>query len=136
MDSLTRGDVALVIDALDEARGKVREAAFHDFLSDLTGAGKGATKPVIILLGRAGVAETAWLVLESAGTRVGLFTIDYFSKDKAEQYVRLHARDAFSKHPDKSSQMLPLIFDRVTEAARSPEEGGVDEARLPLGYAP
>ncbi len=81
------GATTLLIDALDEARLRVTQAAFEDFLGDVALASSGRSLPVI-LLGRVGIVEEARKYLEDhCGLRVPVFDIELFDLGQAEDFV-------------------------------------------------
>lgn len=81
------GTTTLLIDALDEARLRVTQASFEDFLSDVAQIAGGRPLPVI-LLGRAGIVEEARKYLdEHCGLPAPVFDIELFNLDQAERFV-------------------------------------------------
>lgn len=142
---LKSGGLCVVIDALDEARVKVNEAAFLDFLSDLAQLATVGTGVKFVLLGRTQTAETAWLALQDGGVNVALYTISPFTDEQVNRYLELRidsldsnagrrirehrvpfveARDLLLKH-------LRIAIDGTTNGDQmSPE------AREFIGYAP
>ncbi|HBX9316623.1 TPA: hypothetical protein MIJ80_29405, partial [Klebsiella pneumoniae] len=56
------GSVGLIIDSLDEARLRVTQDSFEDFLLDVSKVSKRNKNPIIIF-GRVGIIEEAWLIL-------------------------------------------------------------------------
>jgi hypothetical protein len=140
---LQAGRLFLVIDALDEARMKVNEAAFFAFLGDIAHLAKQSKGTSFVLLGRTQICETAWLVLEEAQVQVGLYVIEPFTLDQAERYIDVRAK-AFSEkasanvdaHYSTFKEARDLILDRLGQALTS--QGRVENGltRQVLGYAP
>lgn len=87
LDEWRAGRVTLVIDALDEARLRVTQSAFEDFLRDVVSVAKSGTLP-LVLLGRVGIVDECWLQLNALdGLSCPIFDIQFFSRDKAIQFV-------------------------------------------------
>lgn len=100
LDEWKAGRVALVIDALDEARLRVTQSAFEDFLRDVVSVAKSGALPVV-LLGRVGIVDECWVQLNvNEGLNCPIFDIQFFSRDLAIEFVlaALH-RLARTSHP-------------------------------------
>lgn len=83
----TGGQVAILIDALDEARLRVTQSGFEAFLADVAAVSKMGKYPVIIL-GRVGIIEEAWAILnELQGLDAPIFDIELFQQDEAQRFV-------------------------------------------------
>ncbi|MCI0151488.1 hypothetical protein KNO81_37160 [Paraburkholderia sediminicola] len=81
------GTTTLLIDALDEARLRVTQASFEDFLSDVAQIARGRSLPVI-LLGRVGIVEEARKYLDDhCGLPSPVFDIELFDLDQAQAFV-------------------------------------------------
>lgn len=77
----------LLIDALDEARLRVTQASFEDFLSDVARISHGRSLPVI-LLGRTGIVEEARKYLaDNCSISSPVFDIELFDLDQAKTFV-------------------------------------------------
>ena len=70
------GESTLLVDALDEARLRVTQSSFEDFLADVANVA-GTRNVPIVLLGRVGIVEEAWSILNerSPSDRGGTSTI-------------------------------------------------------------
>lgn len=81
LDEWKAGRVTLVIDALDEARLRVTQSAFEDFLHDVVSVAKSGVLP-LVLLGRVGIVDECWVQL-SVNDRLNcpIFDIQFFSRD-------------------------------------------------------
>jgi hypothetical protein len=143
MGQLASGKLFLVIDALDEARLKVSEPSFYDFLSDIAGAAKSAPGVAFVLLGRTQIAEYSWLVLTDLGISTALCTIDFFDEQQRKTYLdrRLARRPEtaayVAAHRAEFAQARDLLFSQLGEAIDP--SGGEKETRDAaafLGYAP
>lgn len=90
------GTTAVVIDALDEARLRVTQAGFEDFLADVAKVAEMGKFP-IILLGRVGIIEEAWLILnEGSSVSPPILDISFFDPDQAKLFVMARL-DALAK---------------------------------------
>ena len=93
----------LVIDALDEARLRVTQSSFEDFLADVAEVSNKRNVP-IVLLGRVGIVEEAWTILnERFQSNPPIFDIELFHADRAKQFV-LSSLNRLSKLIDPSSK--------------------------------
>ena len=88
LSAWTTGQAAVLIDALDEARMRVTQSGFEAFLSDVaTVAGMG--KYPVVLLGRVGIIEEAWTILnELHSLKPPIFDIELFEPEEAKRFVR------------------------------------------------
>jgi hypothetical protein len=86
LSDIRSGNLFVVIDALDEARLKVNETAFLDFLSNLANLTVGGAGVGFILFGRTQIAETAlaWLDLINPKPTTAHYTIDFFDRPRAD----------------------------------------------------
>jgi hypothetical protein len=85
----------ILIDALDEARLRVTQSSFEDFLNDVAGLAVKRTLPTVFF-GRVGIVEEAWLVLSEIGLNCPVFDIDFFDTQRANQFV-MAAMDRLTK---------------------------------------
>ena len=72
----------ILIDALDEARLRVTQNSFVDFLNDVENLARGRSVPAV-LFGRVGVIEEAWLILYENGLDCPILDIDFFDEARA-----------------------------------------------------
>lgn len=81
------GQSTLLVDALDEARLRVTQSSFEDFLADV--ANVAGTRGVpIVLLGRVSIVEEAWAILnDKSGLNPPIFDIELFQPARAETFV-------------------------------------------------
>lgn len=138
------GELFFVIDALDEARVKVTESAFLDFLQDIADLGGQCAGVGFILLGRTQIAETAWLALEDT-VPTSILTIQPFSRGQAETYIERRIRTlstAAAESMDQNRQPFQAARDTLLDSL-SKAVMGVDaseasrvEAEAFIGYAP
>lgn len=86
-DAWLRGDTTLLVDALDEARLRVTQTSFEDFLVDVANVAKDRSIP-IVLLGRVGIVEEAWTILnDRSDLKSPIFDIGLFDTDRAKDFV-------------------------------------------------
>ena len=77
---------AVLIDALDEARLRVTQKSFQDFLKDVETLSAGRSLPTV-LFGRVGIIEEAWLILSESGLNAPIFDIDFFNQQQAVKFI-------------------------------------------------
>jgi len=81
------GSSTLLVDALDEARLRVTQTSFEDFLADVANVAAARGVPVV-LLGRVGIVEEAWAILnEKSGLNPPIFDIELFHPSRAKAFV-------------------------------------------------
>lgn len=138
----------LLIDALDEARLRVTQASFEDFLRDVAQIARGRSLPVI-LLGRIGIVEEAKKYLdEQCGLSSPIFDIELFDIDQAQAFVwsalgRLaklnlassshlaypHLASAMQQHANVYRSAIKEFVEHLAEATSK-------DGRQFVGYAP
>lgn len=140
LDEWKAGRVTLVIDALDEARLRVTQSAFEDFLRDVVSVAKSGALP-LVLLGRVGIVDECWMQLNiNDGLNCPIFDIQFFDRDSAINFVlsALHrlARTShqqltgpLSTHESKYRQAATDIVDRLIAASST-------DGNHFAGYAP
>jgi len=139
------GATAVVIDALDEARLRVTQAGFEDFLADVAKVAEMGKFP-IILLGRVGIIEEAWLILnEGSKMSPPILDISFFDPDQAKLFVmaRLdalgrsevanaeyaHLKNALVNHRQVYQDAVIQVIQGISELSQA------DADRF-VGYAP
>jgi len=127
-DAWKAGEVTLVIDALDEARLRVTQSAFEDFLRDVVSVSKSRALP-LVLLGRVGIVDECWMQLNvNDGLNCPIFDIQFFSRDNAIEFVMaaLHrlARTSHQQltgplntHKSEYRRAVTGIVDRLVTAS-------------------
>lgn len=78
--------LTVLIDALDEARLRVTQSSFDDFLDDVSTLATKRTMPIVIF-GRVGIIDEAWLVLADKGINCPIFDIGFFDVESAQRFV-------------------------------------------------
>jgi hypothetical protein len=87
LDAWKAGKVAVIVDALDEARLRVTQSGFEAFLTDIANAASIGKFPIVVL-GRIGIVEEAWTILnELIGINPPIFDIELFNETQANQFV-------------------------------------------------
>lgn len=135
-----RNEMAVLIDALDEARLRVTQSSFDDFLSDVRTLASGRKFPTV-LFGRVGIVEEAWFILGELGLECPIFDIEFFDSVRAKSFVlaamnRLAQKVgqewlkvALSTHKENYVQAISNFVDGLEKTA------GPDGAHF-AGYAP
>ena len=138
LSSWTAGRLGLIIDALDEARMRVTEASFLDFLSEVVRlAPTDDTRPPIVLLGRTGAIDDARLGLEASGLRdeqIGVMEIGFYGREESERFAEsvlrtIHRRRDRGIPGDVERRAIELILEKLRN------ETGAEGQRF-AGYAP
>lgn len=142
--SVVDGEFFFVIDALDEARMKVTESAFLDFLQDIAELAQHCTGIGFVLLGRTQIAETAWLALVDI-VPTSILTIQPFSREQAETYIERRIRtlnneaaDSMDDNPQPFQAARDTLLDGLSKAVMGTEttESAKIQSREFIGYAP
>lgn len=138
----------LLVDALDEARLRVTQSSFEDFLADV--AIVAGTRGVpIVLLGRVGIVEEAWSILnDKLGLNPPIFDIELFQSARAKTFVQAaigrlakavdsttnkrtypHLEGALAAHKSVYEGAAASLVDHLTAETRA-------DGRQFAGYAP
>lgn len=135
-----KNQTTVLIDALDEARLRVTQNSFEDFLCDVKGLSVTRTLPTI-LFGRVGIIEEAWSILAENGLNCPIFDIDFFDSIRAERFViavleRLategryrHLATSLSAHRSVYKNVAKTFIERLSQISLS-------EGNRFAGYAP
>ena len=130
----------VLIDALDEARLRVTQNSFEDFLRDVAEQSHTRSLPTV-LFGRVGIVEEAWYILSEQGTNCPVFDIDFFDQQQALDFV-MATLDRFSentRHPGLSTR-LAVHRDAYRGAANNLvigiSEAAASDGNRFSGYAP
>ncbi|PXF33055.1 hypothetical protein WH50_00530 [Pokkaliibacter plantistimulans] len=111
-DKWAGGNLSLVIDALDEARLRVTQSSFEDFLSDLFYVSQSGNRP-IVLLGRVGIIDETWLIIkERFGISLPIFDIEFFNQDEAVDFLNKSLEKL-----SKNSSIYPHLSNSLTSHA-------------------
>ena len=138
LSSWTEGELALIIDALDEARKRVTDASFLDFLSEVVRlATTIAGRPRIVLFGRTGAIDDAKFWLEASGLRdeqIGVMEIGFYPPEKSEEFAAsvlraLRERRNGTVPGEVEQRAIRLILEQLRK------QTGAEGPRF-AGYAP
>lgn len=124
------GQIALLIDGLDEARLRVTQEAFSAFLLDIADIAQKSTMPLVVF-GRTGAVQDAWIVLEDTGVSLAILEIGYYGPDEAVEFAiaRVRAATPHSAHETVQREAVSLLLSKLREQTQS------DGDRF-SGYAP
>lgn len=129
-ESFKCGKTAIIIDGLDEARMRVTQESMTAFMKDLVDLASDNRIP-IILLGRTGAVDAAWILLDDAGVQAPVLQIDYYDRKKAEEFVKTriqHTRgEQHRREPD--GRAVKLMLASLEDLM--PKDGGTFS-----GYSP
>ena len=108
------GEVSLVVDGLDEARMRVYQDSFAAFMRDLVDLTTPDVKPVV-LFGRTGAVQEAWLWLSEHGVEAPVLEIGYYGIDKAAKFARIQAKDRRQEEEEREpdGRAIDLILERL-----------------------
>ena len=107
---MSKGLQFIIIDALDEGRIKVNENSFSRLLENISRLAKDTEGICFVLLGRTQIAELVWLSLTDQDINASILTIDPFSREQANEYIRKRAK---SKWTSPYDECRDLIFQRL-----------------------
>lgn len=136
----TDNSTCILIDALDEARLRVTQSSFHDFIEDIFNASENRNVPTL-LFGRVGIIEDVWLILHDFGLSAPIVDIQHFNKEQSVRFV-MSSLSRLSRLPKHSTLqgLLQSNEPAFRDVARDFAEGlesssGPDGAKF-AGYAP
>lgn len=120
----------VLIDGLDEARLRVTQEAFEAFLGDVAAISAKRELPVI-LLGRTGAVQDAWLMLSQEGIGCAVFEIGFYPPEDAKLFAerRLRALRQDTTHVAAERRAIVLVLEKLKTLTSS------DGERF-AGYAP
>lgn len=129
------GNVGVMIDGLDEALLKTSTEGLTAFLKDILEVARERSTPIVIS-GRTGSINEAWLIIADNGYTAPVLQIQYFDNVRAEELARAELKRILSKESDKKRPMttaderaVRLLLDKL-RTATSADKG------LFAGYAP
>ncbi len=133
------GKVGVVIDALDEAKLRVTSESYAAFIEDVARLSKASSSP-LILFGREGAIEEAWLALDGEGISPPIYEIKRFDRAKAIQFVMARL-DRVEGDAQKYIQQFRIAFQTkigeiIDQLAESTEDGRKVGSLEFAGYAP
>ena len=124
-----QGDASLVIDGLDEARMRVTQDAFAAFIRDVVQLSAPDRKP-IVLLGRTGAVEEAWLWFGEFGIEPVVLEIGYYSEEQALKFATMQAKEIRKGHEHEPDARAIALF------LRHLKDQTLADGRTFVGYSP
>lgn len=123
------GKTSLLIDGLDEARLKVTQEGFEAFLEDIASLAPSSAQP-IVLFGRTGAIQDAWLTLTEK-IKVTVLEIGYYNSDLALKFIttRVELQTPYSQHSTIQKKALGKILGKLRADT-------TDDGDRFAGYAP
>jgi hypothetical protein len=140
LDAWQANQSTLLIDALDEARLRVTQSSFEDFLKDAETLARGRNLPAVFF-GRVGIVDEAWLLLADAGLSCPIFDIDFFDRERSERFI-MAALDRLSGEQKYRALATSLRWHRAAyKIATANFDTGLEKASASdgtrfSGYAP
>jgi hypothetical protein len=121
---------AILIDGLDEARLRVTQEAFQVFLEDLAELSKGRSAP-IVLFGRTGAVQEAWLILSDKQVETAVLEIGYYGPEASVDFAqaRLSSIEPEARHKEPMRRALELLLAKLRQQTE-------DDGDRFAGYAP
>lgn len=115
-ESFKCGKTAVIIDGLDEARMRVTQESMTAFMKDLVALASDNRNP-IILLGRTGAVDEAWILLDDEDVQAPVLQIDYYSRAQAEEFVKTQIKHTRGKkhRREPDGRAVRLMLDRLAE---------------------
>ena len=124
-----QGSASLVIDGLDEARMRVTQDAFAASIRDVVQLSAPDRKP-IVLLGRTGAVEEAWLWFSEFGIEPVVLEIGYYSDAQALKFTTMQAKQIRKGHEHEPDARAIDLF------LRHLKEQTLADGRTFVGYSP
>ncbi|HEY1750345.1 MAG TPA: hypothetical protein VGG29_03730 [Caulobacteraceae bacterium] len=137
LENLEAGNASLIIDALDEARIRVTDATFADFLKSVADTAKNSTRASIIILGRRRIIEDAWLHFAEYSCGVDVFEVLYFDKTRSVSFLDNYVSRYLEEHPERLRNYHSAYIsarDAIITAIEAVIPGSESESFI--GYAP
>ena len=129
----SQGDLAVVVDALDEARLKVNQLSFDDFIEAVARMAQRSTSSApIVIFGRTKIIHDAMetLALSDSECTVSLLTIGRFEAEDAVKLVLASAEETSKRQMTEAYRKLAEeIIRRLADATKA-------ESNAFVGYAP
>lgn len=148
VDAFHKGDLPIIIDALDEGRLLSSEKGFFSFLETsaetILESRDVRNRPKLILLGRPDAVGYAALAFADDEITVSVLDVGYFDQSGARQLIHAYATQAASPdstyfvHSEPVERYIAAYFDKI-EDALGIERGHLWESetgRSFAGYAP
>lgn len=116
LSAWTGRTLGLAIDALDEARLRVTQQSFDDFLKDVVTVSRQNTIP-IVLFGRTGMVDECWLWFQENGLDAAIFDIELFDEQRAIRFVESNLKRRAKEMPQDTTDLAEHIV-RFSEPYR------------------
>lgn len=129
------GEVGVMIDGLDEALLKTSSEGLIDFLRDVLEMAGEQTKPIVIS-GRTGSINEAWLILTDHGFTAPVVQIEYFDEARAEQLASGALRRILSGQSASSRPMTTADNEAIRLLLKKLRDATAADSNLFSGYAP
>jgi hypothetical protein len=141
LDEWRKSQTTILIDALDEARLRVTQNSFEDFLSDVETLARGRKLPVVFF-GRVGIVDEAWLILSDNGLFCPIFDIGFFDRDRSELFI-MATLDRLARDPKKYSALATGLSNHragyqraISSFVTGLEKAASADGSKFFGYAP
>lgn len=145
LNEWNKGTAGLVIDSLDEARLRVTQNSFEDFLEDVKNISTRNPNPIIIF-GRVGIIEETWLILNDIhDISCPVFDIEFFNESEASLFILESIKGLYDsnslnndyKHLPASLRDHYAVYEKsVSEIVASLKKVSGNESTRFYGYAP
>jgi hypothetical protein len=132
-----QGEACILIHALDEARIRITESTFSDFLRSISEIVRKSPRCACIVLGRKQVIEDAWLYFSVNGVTTPIYEICYFDKPKSIRFLDNYV-SKFGPEQAGARQAFHQAYDRARDSILEAIEKSVPEEKAAdfIGYAP
>ena len=121
--SFQNGSASLIIDGLDEARMRVKHGGYAAFMDDVVSLIDPNHKP-LILFGRTGAVEYAWLYLSDKGIEPPVLEIGYFNQSQAAEFTKVQVKisrgDDNIREPD--ARAVDMLLSRMRTALQTEKD--------------
>ena len=134
-DRFLQGNVALLIDGLDEARIRVTQDSFAAFLEDISKLASTDRKPITIF-GRTSAIEDAWLTFAESNVEPPVLEIQFHGPDAALEFVMRRIASARNEKGDDANATADADRRAAAEILRSLGRHAQIDGNRFVGYAP
>ena len=134
-DGFIQGNVALLIDGLDEARIRVTKDSFSAFLEDIGKLASADRKP-ITLFGRTSAVEDAWLHFALMGFEPPVLEIQFYGNDAALEFATRRIADDREENGEDVNASAAADRRAVTQILKRLENQTQAGGDRFVGYAP
>lgn len=138
IESLQKGEMGLIIDALDEGYQKTNTDGYFDFLDDVIDKVPCEGSKPIILLGRTNAVELAALHMQEKGVDYAILAIEPFTIDKAKEFIDKRikkVKDENEVYNPKYKEIRDYIIDTIGCFFKNQSDINHQKKSF-IGYAP